>query len=98
MERLPIKFEQEVLEKHGIQFIDDCGYMNYDRFINKYELIGYGIEAARLQLIPMEPNTCFDFFLHHYLNTKDQDLTDEAYKLKQKYIQYYEDNNNIELK
>ena len=63
--------------------------MYYTAENTDYNIFVFGatIEEARI-----EANFCFDFTLHHYLNTKDQDLTKEAIKLKKKYIQYYEDN------
>jgi hypothetical protein len=84
MLRLPIKFEEEVLSNHGVYWIDDdCGYMNYDQFINKYELVGYGIEAARLQLIPMEPNTwvCYGYINNMmYRLSEDIDFKECVFK------------------
>ena len=45
---------------------------------------GASPEEARI-----EANECFDFFLHHYIKTDDNNLTKEAIELKQKYIDYY---------
>ena len=81
------------IQNHNIKFNitklknnTNLGYYAHSKYYNIFTY-GDSIETA-LQ----EANECFDFFLHHYIKTKDQDLTKEAIKLKQKYIQYYEDN------
>ena len=54
MNRLPSKFEVEVLSKHGIQWSKshqgvDGYFVNDTRYVNKYEIAGIAIEAIMNQ-------------------------------------------------